>query len=412
MGIGAPVNSMQQQLAQQQALSAANQQRQLQDPRYARTQTPEFQAYVAQQKDLAGKMNSYMNPGQADPSLAQSMVMPPNAQNQNFMSDMQAAAQAAANRVSSLGPNQSPGYGDVRAASMPSVGGKGGGIGPQLKTPLSNDYASTFPGPSVAEETSPASMGGKGGYAGPRPAVMPQQTQRQPDTPSGLGGKGGASMPPQQMPSGYDQGFPAYQGPSSGSGGGGLGFGGGGGGQKKLTLGEVGLTFDPSGGGGGGAGGSMKAYAEGGNVSQGLGSLNAGNMGFMHSGKDGISSGEKLREIDILNAYFRQANVPPQQSLKMLQQVIQSGVKFKRDGNTMIGSKRISKDAAQVYFFTVDKLDGFIDSVKKLLGGLKRDGVKAVYMNKVDPSIVQALQSAGATPQQSDNPEYKIMAAI
>jgi len=235
---------------------------------------------------------------------------------------------------------------------------------------------------------------------------------RQFDIPSGLGGKGGASMPPQQMPSGYDQGFPAYQGPSNGSGGD-LGFGGrgSGGGQKKLTLGEVGLTFDPNGGGGGG-GGSMQAYAEGGNVAQGLGSLNAGNMGFMHSGKDGISSGEKLREIDILNAYFRQANVPPQQSLKMLQQVIQSGVKFKRDGNTMIGSKRISQDAAQVYFFTVDKPNGFIASVKHLLVGLKHSGVDAVYLNKVDPSIVQALQSAGAAPQQSDNPEYKIMAAI
>jgi len=278
----------------------------------------------------------------------------------------------------------------------------------------------------------PNGLGGKGGGLSTSPidGVTPLQQQmadfeKRPKKPfvfppgkgAGYdpeGGMMGGRPPISNYEEGFTNNYPGAGGggPSNGSGGD-LGFGGGGGGQKKLTLGEVGLTFDPSGGGGGGgAGGSMKAYAEGGNVSQGLGSLNAGNMGFMHSGKDGISSGEKLREIDILNAYFRQANVPPQQSLKMLQQVIQSGVKFKRDGNTMIGSKRISQDAAQVYFFTVDKMDGFIDSVKKLLGGLKRDEIKAVYMNKVDPSIVQALQSVGATPQQSDNPEYKIMAAI
>ena len=293
---------------------------------------------------------------------------------------------------------------DPRQFDIPSgLGGKGGGA---------------------------ASIGGKGGGLGTLPidGVTPLQQEiadlKKSQKPSVFpAGKGagydpeGGMMDGRPSISNYEQGFTnnypgaGSGGPSNGSGGD-LGFGGGGGGgQKKLTLGEVGLTFDPSGGGGGG-GGSMQAYAEGGNVSQGLGSLNAGNMGFMHSGKDGISSGEKLREIDILNAYFRQANVPPQQSLKMLQQVIQSGVKFKRDGNTMIGSKRISQDAAQVYFFTVDKPNGFIASVKHLLVGLKHSGVDAVYLNKVDPSIVQALQSAGATPQQSDNPEYKIMAAI
>mgnify|MGYP003654054278 CR=1 FL=1 len=64
------------------------------------------------------------------------------------------------------------------------------------------------------------------------------------------------------------------------------------------------------------------------------------------------------------------------------------------------------------YFFTVAKMDGFIEAVKQLLGELKQSGVQAIYLNKVDPSIVQALQSAGAAPQQSDKPEYKLMAAI
>ncbi len=185
MGIGAPVNLMQQQLARQQALSAANEQRQPQD----RSPLQQPQGSSPQRYD-----NTFENL-------------------------------------------------------------------PQKEQEITKPSLTTLP-PQIGQQQ----FGSFGAGAG-----------------SGLGGKGGASMPPQQMPSGYDQGFPAYQGPSNGSGGN-LGFGGGsgggGGGQKKLTLGEVGLTFDPSGGGGGGAGGSMEAYAEGGDIPaapQGLAALGRGN---------------------------------------------------------------------------------------------------------------------------------------
>jgi hypothetical protein len=194
---------------------------------------------------------------------------------------------------------------------------------------------------------------------------------------------------------------------------GGLGsLGGGGGGQQSLNLGQVGLTFKPSGEGGGqDKGYTGWSFAEGGNVNNpGIAGLNAGNMGFMNAGDK--SKKEELREIDILNSYFRQANILPQQSLKMLKQVIQSGVTFKRAGNTMMGSKPLPPNASQVYFFTIDQPDGFAVAVKQLLGGLKQAGVQTVYLNKIDPTIVQAMQAAGAAPQQSDRPEYKIMAAI
>ena len=218
---------------------------------------------------------------------------------------------------------------------------------------------------------------------------------------------------PTQLPEQPPQLPPVISG--SGGGLGSLGQQGlGGGGQQNLNLGQVGLTFSPSGQGGGqDKGYTGWSFAEGGNVNtQGMAGLNAGNMGFMSAALGGASQKEGLREIDILNSYFRQANIPPQQSLKMLKQVIQSGVTFKRAGNTMMGSKPLPPNASQVYFFTIDQLDGFVVAVKQLLGGLKQTGVQTVYLNKIDPTIVQAMQAAGATPQQSDRPEYKIMAAI
>ena len=145
---------------------------------------------------------------------------------------------------------------------------------------------------------------------------------------------------------------------------------------------------------------------------QGIASLGAGNMGFMRPAMGGVSQQEAVREIDIINAYFRQANIPPQQSLKLLQAAVQSGVQFKRAGNTMMGFKPLPPSSAQVYFFSIDPPPAFAQAAKQLLGGLKQAGVQAIYMNKVDPMIMQTLQSIGVAAQQSDRPEYKVKAAI
>jgi len=147
-------------------------------------------------------------------------------------------------------------------------------------------------------------------------------------------------------------------------------------------------------------------------TSPGITGLNAGNMGFMRPAMGDASKSEELREIDIINAYFKQANIPPQQSLKILQAAVQSGVKFRRSGNTMMGFKILPPLSAQIYFFSIDSPEDFAAAATELLALLKQYGVESVYLNKIDPAVTQALQSAGTNPQQSDNPEYKIMAAI
>jgi hypothetical protein len=74
--------------------------------------------------------------------------------------------------------------------------------------------------------------------------------------------------------------------------------------------------------------------------------------------------------------------------------------------------KQLPPNAAQVYFFSVDKPEAFAQSMVKLIAPLKQSGVQILYMNKVDPVIVDAMQSVGIRAQQSDRPEYKVMAAL
>lgn len=145
---------------------------------------------------------------------------------------------------------------------------------------------------------------------------------------------------------------------------------------------------------------------------QGLGGLDAGDVSFLRPALGGASQQETLRTIDILNAYFDSANISPDQGEKLVQAAVNGGSKFDREGNTVMAFKQLPPNAAQVYFFSVDKPEAFARSMAKLVAPLKQSGVQVLYMNKVDPAIVNAMQTAGIRTQQSDRPEYKVMAAL
>jgi hypothetical protein len=145
---------------------------------------------------------------------------------------------------------------------------------------------------------------------------------------------------------------------------------------------------------------------------QGLGGLDAGDVNFLRQAFGGASQQEVLRDIEIFNAYFNSANISPEQGEKLVQAAVRDGSKFKRDGNTILAFKQLPPNAAQIYFFSTDEAKAFSQSVAKLLAPLKQLGVQVVYMNKVDPTIVKTMQAVGAQVQQSDRPNYKVMAAL
>ena len=147
-------------------------------------------------------------------------------------------------------------------------------------------------------------------------------------------------------------------------------------------------------------------------ISQGLGGLDAGDVNFVRQALGNASRQEALRTIDIFNDYFQKANVSPEQGEKLIQAAVNSGSKFDRDGNTVMAFKPLSPNAAQIYFFSVDRPEAFAQSMAKLLVPLKQSGVRVVYMNKIDPTIVKTMQAVGMQSQQSDRPDNKVMAMI
>ena len=100
---------------------------------------------------------------------------------------------------------------------------------------------------------------------------------------------------------------------------------------------------------------------------QGLGGLDAGDVNFLRPALGGASQQEILRTIDIFNDYFQKANVPPEQGEKLIQAAVNGGSKFERDGNTVMAFKPLPPNAAQVYFFSVDRPEAFVQSMVKLI---------------------------------------------
>jgi len=119
-----------------------------------------------------------------------------------------------------------------------------------------------------------------------------------------------------------------------------------------------------------------------------------------------------IREIDIIRTYLLRFGVKQEQVPSMIQAVVKDGARFTRMGNTMMSMKPLSQNAAQVYFYTVSKMPEFVAEVKGFLGKLKAKGISVLYMNKEDQDIMQAIQAAGISVQQSDRPEFKVMAGI
>jgi hypothetical protein len=145
---------------------------------------------------------------------------------------------------------------------------------------------------------------------------------------------------------------------------------------------------------------------------QGIGGLDAGDVNFLRPALGGASQREILRTIDIFNDYFQKADISPEQGEKLIQAAVNGGSKFEREGNTVMAFKQLPPNAAQVYFFSVDRPEAFAQSMTRLLAPLKQSGVQVLYMNKVDPTIVKVMQAVGMQTQQSDRPEYKVMAAL
>ena len=80
--------------------------------------------------------------------------------------------------------------------------------------------------------------------------------------------------------------------------------------------------------------------------------------------------------------------------------------------NSILAIKNLGNGVAQIHFFTTDTHEQLVQDIKHFIDLMRKAGIHTIYDKDQDPVFMQAAQEFGAQPQQSDNPQFKMMATL
>jgi hypothetical protein len=128
------------------------------------------------------------------------------------------------------------------------------------------------------------------------------------------------------------------------------------------------------------------------------------------SGDEPQASG--IKDEQILLKDFKLRGIDPRVGLTGALAELKAGLKMYRKGNTIMAVKKLSPNAAQMHFFTMDKEEAFRQYITFWIQEFKKLGGQVIYDTVADPHIIRALQAVGAQVQPSDVPKFKMKAMV
>lgn len=141
---------------------------------------------------------------------------------------------------------------------------------------------------------------------------------------------------------------------------------------------------------------------------QGIGAL--GDIQSQMGG--GQLPGQSLGVSKIIMHYFQNRGIPLAAGLQGVQKEIQEGLKLIQHRDSVMGLKLLSREVAQIHFFTIGTEATLDEDIKFFVSQLKEAGIHTVYDSEMDPIAARAMQSVGVQIRQSDNPKYKFEATL
>lgn len=116
--------------------------------------------------------------------------------------------------------------------------------------------------------------------------------------------------------------------------------------------------------------------------------------------------------LKILTNYFQNRGIPLQQGYAAVQKELGEGLKLLQFKNSVLAIKHLGGGVAQIHFFTLDDEATLKEDIKHFIDLMRKAGIHTIYDKDQDPVFMQAAQEFGAQPQQSDNPQFKMMATL
>ena len=136
-------------------------------------------------------------------------------------------------------------------------------------------------------------------------------------------------------------------------------------------------------------------------------------MGYAKGGLTGVN--EKIKQTQIMKVfehYFQNLGVDVQQGMENLMKEITQGLQLIPFQSSVMGFKPLKSGTAQIHFFTVGTLKDLTDDMRYFYKYLKDKGIRTVYDTLPAPITTEMLVKLGAKIEKSDNPKYKMKAAI
>lgn len=122
--------------------------------------------------------------------------------------------------------------------------------------------------------------------------------------------------------------------------------------------------------------------------------------------------GQSTAVTRVLMHYFQNRGIPLAQGLQGVQKELAQGLKLIPFENSVMGLKMLSKEVAQVHFFTTDTEEALFNDILFFVQQLKTAGIHTIYDSVMDPIVAKALQADGLKVVPSDNPKYKFKATL
>jgi hypothetical protein len=143
-------------------------------------------------------------------------------------------------------------------------------------------------------------------------------------------------------------------------------------------------------------------------MADGIGAL--GNLQAQMGGSQ--LPGQNTAVTRVIMHYFQNRGIPLNVGLQAVQKQLAEGLKLIPYKNSVMGLKMLSKDVAQIHFFTTDTADQLDADIRFFVDKLKEAGVHTIYDSEMDPLVAQSLSEVGAQIMKSDNPKYKLKATL
>jgi hypothetical protein len=134
---------------------------------------------------------------------------------------------------------------------------------------------------------------------------------------------------------------------------------------------------------------------------------------YAKGGLTGVN--EKIKQTQIMKVfehYFENLGVDVAKGMENLMKEISQGLQLVPYQSSVMGFKPLQSGTAQIHFFTVGTLKDLTDDMRYFYKYLKDKGIRTVYDTLPAPITTEMLVKLGAKIEKSDNPKYKMKAAI